>query len=172
VEGAILGTISYMSPEQAEGKKIDARSDIFSFGSLLYEMATGRRAFTGETQASTLGAVLKDEPKPAGQLSDDVPAELERIINRCLRKDPARRFQGMADLKVTLEEVKEEPPAPTRRKLLPLLAAALALLVVALAAGWWWRDASGSSPEPSIAVMPFVNQSPEPDTEYFSDGMT
>jgi eukaryotic-like serine/threonine-protein kinase len=187
VEGTILGTISYMSPEQAEGKEVDTRSDIFSFGSLLYEMATGRRAFTGETPASTLGAVLKDEPTPASQLTEGLPGELERIINRCLRKEPNRRFQGMADLKVALEELKDEsragslsgvaaePPLEPRRKLLPLLTAAAALLV-ALAAGWWWRDASppasSNGREASIAVMPFVNQSPEPDSEYFSDGMT
>jgi serine/threonine protein kinase len=95
--GLIVGTVSYMSPEQAEGKKVDARSDIFSFGSLLYEMLSGRRAFRRDSQALTLAAILHLEP-PA--LPEGTPSEMERIVARCLRKDPARRFQNMADLKV------------------------------------------------------------------------
>ena len=94
-----------MSPEQAEGKKVDARSDIFSFGSLLYEMLTGRRVFRRDTPALTLAAILHLEPPP---LPTGIPQELERFVTRCLRKDPARRFQTMADLKVTLEELKED----------------------------------------------------------------
>ena len=97
-----------MSPEQAEGKAVDARSDIFSFGALLYEMLTGKRAFGGESRMATISAVLRDEPKPASEIRPGVPRELERIIARCLRKDPGRRFQQMADLRVALEEVKEE----------------------------------------------------------------
>jgi len=107
-KGAILGTIAYMSPEQAEGKKVDSRSDIFSFGSVLYEMTTGRRAFSGETRASTLAAILREEPRPASEVAHETPREMERIISRCLRKDPDRRYQHMADLRVALEEVKEE----------------------------------------------------------------
>ena len=95
-----------MSPEQAEGKKVDARSDIFRFGAVLYEMVTGRRAFQGDTKLSTLSAILQEEPN-RGQ-HGRFPRELEKIITRCLRKDPDRRFQHMDDLKVALEEVKEE----------------------------------------------------------------
>src|SRR5207244_5931492 len=101
-EGTIVGTVSYMSPEQAEGKKVDARSDIFSLGAVLYEMATGQRAFQGESKMSTLAAILREEPRPASQLVPGIPRDLEKIINRCLRKDPNRRPQTMADLKVTL----------------------------------------------------------------------
>jgi eukaryotic-like serine/threonine-protein kinase len=107
-EGTIVGTVAYMSPEQAQGKKVDARSDIFSFGAVLYEVVTGCRAFHGETRASTLAAVLKDEPKPASQVAVGLPKEVERLIRRCLHKDPSHRFQHMDDLKVALEELKEE----------------------------------------------------------------
>src|SRR5579864_3829681 len=107
-EGVVLGTTAYMSPEQAEGRKIDVRSDIFSFGSLLYEMATGRKAFHGDSRMSTLTAILRDEPKPMSEGGEAIPRDVQKIIARCLRKDPARRFQTMADLKVVLEEVKEE----------------------------------------------------------------
>ena len=112
-EGLVVGTAAYMSPEQAEGKKVDARSDIFSFGAVLYEMVTGRRAFQGDSQASTLAAVLRGDPKPATQVVEGLPAETDRVITRCLRKDPERRFQGMADLKVALQELKEESDSGT-----------------------------------------------------------
>jgi Tol biopolymer transport system component/predicted Ser/Thr protein kinase len=104
-KGTIVGTFAYMSPEQVEGKPIDARSDIFSVGSVLYEMITGRKAFEGANMFSVVSAILNKEPAPLGV---EIPHDLERIITRCMRKDPARRFQNMADLKVALEELKEE----------------------------------------------------------------
>jgi len=107
-EGAILGTVAYMSPEQAEGKKLDARSDIFSFGSVLYEMATGRRPFGGANKISTLAAILHTEPPPLAEVAPDLPAELDKIISRCLRKDPDRRAQHAADIKLALEELRED----------------------------------------------------------------
>ena len=97
-----------MSPEQAAGGAVDARSDIFSFGAVLYEMVTGRRPFGGSSSAEMLAALLKEQPKPPSELVPDVPKELERIILHCLRKEPGRRFQHMADVKVELQELKEE----------------------------------------------------------------
>jgi serine/threonine protein kinase len=106
--GAIIGTVAYMSPEQADGHKVDERSDIFSFGAVLYEMITGRRAFAGDSKLSTLASVLHQEPAPLSVKGDGVPREVSRIIARCLRKDPKRRLQSMADVKVALEDVLQE----------------------------------------------------------------
>jgi eukaryotic-like serine/threonine-protein kinase len=106
--GTIIGTVAYMSPEQADGHTVDSRSDIFSFGAVLYEMVTGKRAFSGNSKLSTLASVLHSEPVPASQLGPGIPRDVERIISRCLRKDPQRRWQSMADIKVALEDVLEE----------------------------------------------------------------
>jgi eukaryotic-like serine/threonine-protein kinase len=108
VEGVIVGTVAYMSPEQAEGLPIDHRSDIFSFGTVLYEMATGRRPFTGQTTISTLSAILSREVPPISDTSERVQLDLDRIIHRCLRKDRERRSQHMVDVKLALEELLED----------------------------------------------------------------
>lgn len=102
--GMIVGTVAYMSPEQAEGKTVDARSDIFSYGALLYELATGQPAFHRDSKASTLAAILRDEPAPMRSLRPQVPRELDWVIGLCLKKQPQRRWQNMKDLQVTLEE--------------------------------------------------------------------
>jgi len=149
-EGHILGTIAYMSPEQAQGLKLDARTDIFSFGAVLYEMLTGRRAFSGDTKVSTLAAILNREPQP---LAETTPRELDRIVTRCLRKDPARRFQTMADLKVALEELKEEsesgrlgtPAVPqVRKSRWPIAAATLVLVALAAVGALWFLRSRGT----------------------------
>jgi serine/threonine protein kinase len=135
--GVVVGTPSYMSPEQAEGKKVDARSDIFSFGSMLYEMLAGRRAFRRDTPALTLAAILHTEPPP---LDPAIPRDLNKLVMHCLRKDPTRRYQHMDDVKIALEDLKEESEsgaatpqsAPSRRRwvwagLLPVLAGGAAI---------------------------------------------
>jgi Tol biopolymer transport system component/tRNA A-37 threonylcarbamoyl transferase component Bud32 len=145
-EGTILGTASYMSPEQAQGKKVDARSDIFSFGLVLYEMVTGRRAFSCDNKVSTLAAILNQEPKTASQITAGLPQEVDRILALCLRKDPARRFQHMEDVRISLEAAKEESDSmsgtaaqavPTARRAWRLPAAG-AVLVLAAAAAWYF----------------------------------
>ena len=163
-EGTIVGTVSYMSPEQAEGKKVDARSDIFSFGALLYEMVTGRRAFQGDSRVATLSAILREEPKPASQVVEGLPRELERIIGRCLRKDPERRFQAMPDLKVALEELKEESESGTlgavlapRQPYRGWLAWTIALLAVAgMALALWFARSGVKAPEPALSAVPLT----------------
>jgi Tol biopolymer transport system component len=142
----VAGTAGYMSPEQAAGKKVDGRSDIFSFGAVLYEMVTGRRAFAGNSTAETLAAVLREQPKVPSELTPDVPKDLEKVILRCLQKDPDRRFHHMADVKVELQEIKEESDsqpvaaqAPARRRRRWWLAVALSgafLLAVAVWLRW------------------------------------
>jgi serine/threonine protein kinase/Tol biopolymer transport system component len=158
VEGAILGTPAYMSPEQAQGKPADVRSDVFSFGSVLYQMVTGRRAFEKDSHISTLAAVVQEEPRP---LPSSVPRDLERTIARCLRKDPERRFQSMADVRVALLELKEESDsgrlpevaiAPARRR--AWLWAGAAVLVLALLGTGLWLMKRGATPLPQPSVVP------------------
>jgi len=174
-EGMIIGTLSYMSPEQAGGKKVDARSDIFSFGAVLYEMVTGRKAFEGDSMVSTLAAIVKQEPKAITQLVPDSPHELERIINRCLRKDPARRFHHMQDLKVELEELKEEsdsgkvagtPAAhPTHRS---WLWAGAAFIVVAMAVAVWLFRGTAQKPGAPLEVIPLTSYEGSEQSPSFS----
>jgi len=152
--------VAYMSPEQAQGKPVDARTDIFSFGSLLYEMLTGRRAFHGDTKISTLAAIINLEPAP---VAAETPHDLEKIVTRCLRKDRERRFQHMDDVRVALEEVKEESdsgilaPAPRRvpgrRRRLLWAATALAVLLAAGGA-WYLRRLNPAAP---LKVVPLTS---------------
>jgi len=144
-DGMILGTLSYMSPEQAEGKKVDARTDIFSFGAVLYEMITGRRAFAGKSAVSILAAVLRDEPKPAAEIIPGLPHDLDRIVTRCLRKDPNQRYQHAGDLKIDLQLAREETAAggSAIRERMPAKAGA---------GRWWWLAATAACVAVSFAV--------------------
>jgi eukaryotic-like serine/threonine-protein kinase len=154
--GAVLGTLYYMSPEQVEGKETDERSDIFSFGAVLYEMITGQRPFTGDTQAAVLAALLKDHAPPISQRQPATPRALERVVRKCLEKKPDDRWQSARDLKPTLEliDLDGAPPSsastsvpipvqtPSQRKWLwPALAGAL-LVILAAGAGMLWLKPS------------------------------
>ncbi len=107
-EGRILGTVAYMSPEQAEGKTVDHRSDIFSIGILLYEMATGERPFQGDTKASIMSSILRDTPASVTDLRSDLPRDVAKLIRRCLAKNPEDRLQAAKDLRNELRELKQE----------------------------------------------------------------
>lgn len=143
-QGTILGTLHYMAPEQLEGKETDARADIFAFGAMLYEMATGKRAFEGHSQASVMAKILESDPKPIRAWQPTSPAALERLVAACLVKDPDRRLQAAQDVKVGLEWIRDaarEPAEPKRsasgwRGALPWLVAAVALALGAFA---WLR---------------------------------
>jgi len=162
VEGSILGTVSYMSPEQAEGKKVDPRSDVFSFGAVLYEMVTGRKAFAGDSATSTLSAILRDEATPIFQIVPGVPPDLDRIIQRALRKDPDQRWQSMKDMQtelVALLQMSDSgmlvlPPVTVQKK---RSRAALAIVSIVLATGalagaWWWMRRVPTRPAPAHVV--------------------
>ncbi len=168
--GAILGTFQYMSPEQLEGQAADARTDIFAFGTVLYEAVTGRRAFDAKGQASLIGAILKDQPPPPSSITPVAPATLDRAIQKCLAKDPDDRWQDVRDLRSELEWIAQGAsahqakvavtPAPThgRIRALSIAVGALLIAVAALAAGYlpYFRPA-----EPAAPVQRFAIDAPE-----------
>jgi hypothetical protein len=171
-EGVIVGSVPYMSPEQATGKPLDARSDIFSFGSVLYEMITGQRAFRGESKISTLAAIVEKDPPRVSEISSSTPPEVERLIARCLRKDVNRRSQNMADVKLALEELRDESasgklsrPAAVdvgaRRWLWPAVAIAC-VLIAAAAFTWIYPNLRGTQSK----VLNLVRLSPEDGHSY------
>ena len=165
--GRILGTVAYMSPEQAEGKRVDARSDVFALGVNFYEMLTGERPFQGDTPASTLSAVLKDEPRSLTELVPSLPRDMARIVKRCLAKDPSRRYQTTIDVRNELEELARaldsgeamvdaavSPRAPGSRRALPWIALVGGGLLVAI----WMSDIVPTAFETTGPVVPtFTN---------------
>jgi eukaryotic-like serine/threonine-protein kinase len=160
----IAGTAGYLSPEQAKGGTVDARSDVFSFGAVLYEMVTGRRAFAGSSTAETLAAVVRDEPKAASEVVSGVPHDLDRLIQRCLRKDVDRRVRHMLDVKLELEQVREDsdlgrPVVRVRRRRRPwIVAAAAAAVVVALfGAIARWRSSAEAPLDPPRLAPPVTS---------------
>ena len=157
---AIAGTPAYMSPEQATGGTVDARSDVFSFGAMLYEMATGQRAFAGMSTVDMLSAVVRAQPKRPIEIAPGVPQDLEKLILRCLRKQPERRFQHIDDVKVALQEVKEDsesgsvapvPAARTRRGVIAALV--LGGLATAAIAAWLLKPRAQAGSAPRVVTL-------------------
>jgi len=177
MEGAIVGTFLYMAPELFEGKEADVRSDLFAFGAVLYEMATGKRAFEGKTSASVIAAIMEREPAPITSVQPMTPPALERVIKTCLAKDPEERFQSAHDLKLQLQWIAEAGsqagvPAPvvTRRKnrerLAWIVAGALAVLAALLAVGFVLR-----APQPQSLIRASISLPPQtaaPPLGFFS----
>ena len=158
--GMVIGTPPYMSPEQVGGLKVDARSDIFSFGSVLYEMLTGQRAFAGTSTRSAAAQILGDDPTPVSEIVRSVPADLANVVSHCLRKDPARRYQYIADVKVALEDVREasrsRPQAQTTHTGSRWRWAWMMLLVPAVLAGnyfAWPRRTPPEAPPPRVVPL-------------------
>jgi serine/threonine protein kinase len=179
--GMVMGTVGYMSPEQASAKPVDARTDIFSFGVVLYELLAGRRPFAGNTPVEELERIIHRSPE---LLSEQLPLPLRIIVEKALEKDPSNRYQSMREMVVDLRRLSRESAAsapvnvasPARRSRAWLMAAAIGLLVTALAATLaLWRShtvSSSGSQIHSIAVLPLQNLSRDPDQEFFSDGTT
>jgi tetratricopeptide (TPR) repeat protein len=192
-DGRIVGTVAYMSPEQAQGLPVDHRSDIFTLGILLYEMATGERPFRGNTNLSVLSSILKDTPRPASELRDDIPKPLARMIQRALEKRPEDRYQSTTDLRRDLEDLKRdvdtgelvlrttggrprlEAARPARRRWALPAAVGAALLVVGTMAALFTRGQPPAAAEDgrrSVAVFYFDNLSGDRELDWLRTGLT
>ena len=183
--GSTLGTVAYMSPEQVKGKELDARTDLFSFGAVLYEMCTGALPFRGETSGVIFKAILDGTPTSAVRLNPDLPNDLEKVIGKCLEKDRDLRYQHASELRADLKRLKRDTESGktkiTKAPKTPLLSStrllwSLALLVILLAAAFLtWRNLHSSTSDGAsiraIAVLPFINASKDPGMDYLGDGL-
>jgi len=180
--GSALGTVAYMSPEQIRGKELDARTDLFSFGAVLYEMATGALPYRGESTGVIFEFILNRVPVPAVRLNPDVPTGLERIINKCLEKDRKLRYQHASEMRTDLQRLNRDmesaktmsiaaasPRWPHRTMVIGAMSIVTVVLLAVLAAFHFARRGDRID---SIAVLPFANKSGDPNAEYLSDGIT
>ena len=182
--GSALGTVAYMSPEQVRGKELDARTDLFSFGAVLYEMCTGMLPFRGDTSAVMFESILNRAPVPPVRINPDIPPKLEEIVNKCLEKDRGLRYQHASEMRTDLQRLKRDtessrtiavpalPDKTLKRRLLWAVLAAC-IVVIGLAAIGVWHLRSGKATQiDSIAVLPFTNVGGDANTDYLSDGIT
>ncbi|HXU13825.1 MAG TPA: protein kinase [Terriglobales bacterium] len=186
--GSTLGTVAYMSPEQARAKELDARTDLFSFGVVLYEMTTGILPFRGESSAVIFKAILDAQPSSALRLNPETPLELDRIISKALEKDRDLRYQSATELRADLSRLKRnqdsggarvsvaegpaESSSTTAARRLWWTALAFVLVAGIVAGAYWLRPKTEATKISSIAVLPFVNATADPNNEYLSDGLT
>jgi len=185
--GTAMGTVAYMSPEQVRGEELDARTDLFSFGAVLYEMATGQSAFAGNTAGVISHAILSQTPLSPLRLNPELPPKLEEIISKALEKDRKLRYHSAMDIRIDLQRLKRDadssrvaaqsatvPAIVTRpwwHSKAVLEGSAILLVIVLVGAGWFYGFRGRGETIDSIAVLPFVNTSGNPDTEYLSDGL-
>jgi serine/threonine protein kinase len=175
--GSALGTVAYMSPEQARGEELDARTDLFSFGVVMYEMATGQQAFTGSTSHVIVDGILNKAPTSPMRLNPDLPEDLERIINKALEKDRELRCQSASELRADLKRLRRESDSgrspvvaekPAKRW---VINAVLIAIVIAIAAAGAYFFFNRGEPIDSIAVLPFYNVSEDEETDYLCEGI-